>query len=374
MAFLFSKNKKKKRRTKTHEFIPVKIRDINRETDECISIEFDVSKKFRESLTYRAGQYLTVRTKIDGKEIQRPYSLCSSPHEGKWRVAIKKTEFGVFSTYANSHFKVGDKVEIMGPEGNFVLDLSKDHKKNYVFFAAGSGITPVISLIKSVLHEEPDSSIVLFYGNKTFSSTIFYADLQRLKNDHTDRFKIHYFFTEEKMKDEMYCGRLDVTKCSLLSQKMLLQIDQTDKFFLCGPEKMIFDLSDMLKENGVHKENIHFELFESKAGNILKNKEPAAHSIDEDKSEVTITLGGEDHVLMVPYDDLPILEYVLDAGYPAPFSCLGGVCCSCRAKLLEGEVEMMANFALEDDEVEEGYRLTCQSLPRSPNIHLDYDQ
>jgi len=357
-----------------HDFVPARISHINRETKDSISIEFDISDENLENVTVQAGQYLTLKTVIDGEEVQRPYSLCSAPHENTWRVAIKKAENGLFSTYANTQFNEGDEIEVRGPEGNFTLELDPQNQKKYGFFAAGSGITPVISLIKSILHEEPSSSIVLFFGNKTFSSIIFYKELQQLKNNHADRFQIHYFFTEEKMNDEMYCGRLDVSKCQILSQKMILQIDDTDEFLLCGPERMIFDLSDMLKEHGVAKNRIHFELFESSAGNILKHREPSEHTADEDMSEVTITLDGEDHILQVPYDDQPILEYVLDAGYPAPFSCLGGVCCSCRAKLLEGEVEMMANFALEDDEVEEGYRLTCQSLPRSPKIHLDYDQ
>ncbi len=371
MAFLFSRKKKKKGGNMHHEFIPVKILSVKQETSECVSVEFVIPK---ETTSFQAGQYLTLRTEIDGEKMQRPYSLCSAPHEESWRVAIKKTEFGVFSTHAHTHFSTGDTIEVMGPEGNFTLDLAEHNTKKYVFFAAGSGITPVISLIKSILYKEPMSTIVLFYGNKTFSSIIFYEDLQRLKNDHQDRFDIHYFFTSEPMQDEMYCGRLDVSKCTVLSQKMILQIEETDEFLLCGPEKMIFDLSDMFKEHGVSKENIHFELFESAAGNILKNKEPKVHTPDEDMAEVTITLDGQNYVLHVPYDDQAILEYVLDEGYPAPFSCLGGVCCSCRAKLLEGEVEMMANFALEDDEVEQGYRLTCQSLPRSSKIHLDYDQ
>ena len=357
-----------------HEFVPVKIAQIIRETQDCISVEFDIPEVYQKDVSFQAGQYLTLRTEIEGKQVQRPYSLCTAPHEKVWRVAIKKAENGLFSTYANTRFEVGNSLEVMGPEGNFTLDLNRKNQKKYVFFAAGSGITPVISLVKAIIYEEPDSSIVLFYGNKTFSSIIFYEELQRMKNEYADRFQIHYFFTEEKMNDEMYCGRLDVSKCEILSQKMLLQIDETDEFLLCGPEKMIFDLSDMLKTHGVQKEQIHFELFESAAGNVLKHKEPTTHSPDEDMSEVTITLDGESYVLQIPYNDQPIIEYVLDAGYPAPFSCLGGVCCSCRAKLLEGEVEMMANFALEDDEVEEGYRLTCQSLPRSPKIHLDYDQ
>lgn len=371
MAFLFSRNKKKKGGNMHHEFIPVKILNVKKETSDCVSIELEIPK---ETKSFQAGQYLTLRTEINGEKMQRPYSLCSAPHEKSWRVAIKKAEHGVFSSYAQTHFSAGDTIEVMGPEGNFTIDLAENNTRKYVFFAAGSGITPVFSLIKSILYQEPMSSIVLFYGNKTYSSIIFYEDLQELKMDHQDRFNIHYFFTEEPMQDEMYCGRLDVSKCTVLSQKMILQIEETDEFLLCGPEKMIFDLSDMLKEHGVSKKNIHFELFESAAGNILKNKEPKVHTPDEDMAEVTITLDGQDYVLQVPYDDQAILEYVLDAGYPAPFSCLGGVCCSCRAKLLEGEVEMMANFALEDDEVEEGYRLTCQSLPRSSKIHLDYDQ
>ncbi len=374
MAFLFSRNKKKERRNMHHEFIPVKITNVNNETSECVSVEFDIPDEVKKKLTFFAGQYLTLRTEIEGESVQRPYSLCSAPHEDSYKVAIKKAEQGEFSNYANTHFKVGDTIDVMGPEGNFTLDLSRKNAKKYVFFAAGSGITPVISLIKSILHEEPKSSIVLFYGNKTYSSIIFYEELQDLKNDLQDRFQIHYFFTEEPMKDQMYCGRLDVSKCNILAQKLILQIEETDEFLLCGPEKMIFDLRDLFQEQGVKKENIHFELFESAAGNILKNKEPKAHSTDEEMAEVTVTLDGEDHVLNIPYDDQPIIEYVLDAGYPAPFSCLGGVCCSCRAKLLEGEVEMMANFALGDEEVEEGYRLTCQSLPRSPKINLDYDQ
>ncbi|HLU92958.1 MAG TPA: 2Fe-2S iron-sulfur cluster-binding protein [Membranihabitans sp.] len=374
MAFLFSKNKKKNQKNIRDEFVPVTISQVVQDTSECITVEFDIPGEYTKNVEIQAGQYLTLRTEIDGTVVQRPYSLCTAPHEGAWRVAIKKAENGQFSMFAHDRFVEGYPLEIKGPEGNFTLDLHRKNRKKYVFFAAGSGITPIISLIKAILHEEPDSTMILFYGNKSFSTIIFYEELQRLKNDHENRFQVHYFFTEEKLNDEIYCGRLDVSKCQVLSSKMLLQIGETDEFLLCGPEKMIFDLTDMLKEHGVSKKQIHFELFESAAGNILKHKEPAPHSPGEEMSEVTVTLDGEDHVLQIPYNDQPIIEYVLDAGYPAPFSCLGGVCCSCRAKLLEGEVEMMANFALEEDELEEGYRLTCQSLPRSPKIHLDYDQ
>lgn len=357
-----------------HEFHTVKIKEIHRETSDTITVEFDVPEHLQSSLRYEAGQYLTLRTRVNGEEIQRPYSLCSAPHEDQWKVAIKETKDGEFSQYAYTHFQEGQSIDIMGPEGHFTLQTNPDHRKRYVFFAAGSGITPVISLIKEVLVKEPDSHVQLFYGNKKFSTIIFYRELQELQSKHTDQFEIQYFFTEEPMKDAMYCGRLDVSKCTLLAEKMLLDIPGTDEFFLCGPEQMIFDLKEMFVKEGVSEKKIHFELFESELGNKLKYKEASTTSNNDDMSEVTITLDGEEHVLMVPYDDLPILEYVLDEGYPAPFSCLGGVCCSCRAKLIEGEVEMIANFSLDDDEVEEGYRLTCQSMPKSAKIHLDYDQ
>lgn len=357
-----------------HKFHTVRIKEIHRETPDTISVELDIPGDLQSSLRHEAGQYLTLRTRINGEEIQRPYSLSSAPHEEKWRVAIKKTEDGEFSQHAHSNFKAGQVIDIMGPEGHFTLKTDPGHRKKYVFFAAGSGITPVISLIKEVLEQEPHSHLQLFYGNKKFSTIIFYRELQELQMRAADRFDIQYFFTEEPMKDAMYCGRLDVSKCTLLAEKMLLDIPGADEFFLCGPEQMIFDLRDMFLKEGVPKEKIHFELFESELGNKMKYKEASTSSNNDNMSEVTITLDGEEHVLNVPYDDLPILEYVLDEGYPAPFSCLGGVCCSCRAKLIEGEVEMIANFSLDDDEVEEGYRLTCQSMPKSAKIHLDYDQ
>lgn len=357
-----------------HEFHTVEIKNITRETPDCISVEFDIPESLKSNLEYKAGQYLTIRTAVNGDTLQRPYSICSAPHEQKWKIAIKKASQGVFSQFALKNFKAGLSIDVMGPEGNFTLDTDPGQENKYVFFAAGSGITPIISLIKDILENEPKSNIQLFFGNKKFSSIIFYAELQKLKNASEGRLDIQYFFTEEPMKDELFCGRLDVSKCTLLARKMILNIPETDDFFLCGPEKMIIDLREMFIEHGVSKEKIHLELFESEAGNKLKFKEKSEEPVNSDVSIVTVTLDGQDHTIEVPYDDLPILEYVLDEGLPAPFSCLGGVCCSCRAKLLEGEVEMMANFALDDDEVEEGYRLTCQSLPKSPKIHLDYDQ
>jgi len=357
-----------------HKFHTVKIKEIQRETSDTITVEFDIPDHLESSLLYEAGQYLTLRTQVNGEEMQRPYSLSTAPYEKKWEVAIKKTEDGAFSQFAHEHFEVGQPVDIMGPEGHFTIKTKIDQSKRYVFFAAGSGITPVISLIKEVLDQEPNSYIQLFYGNKKFSTIIFYRELQELQSAHADRFDIEYFFSEEPMKDALYCGRLDVSKCTMLAEKMVLDIPGTDEIYLCGPEEMIFDLKKMFVEEGVSEKNIHFELFESELGNKLKYKEASMTSNNNDMSEVTITLDGEEHVLMVPFDDLPILEYVLDEGYPAPFSCLGGACCSCRAKLIEGEVEMIANFSLDEEEVEEGYRLTCQSMPKSAKIHLDYDQ
>ncbi|GAA5220066.1 2Fe-2S iron-sulfur cluster-binding protein [Membranihabitans marinus] len=360
-------------------FYPTTITKIIKETDEAIVVEFDANAEHLK--TFRSGQYLTLRVKDEGKNIQRAYSLCTAPYENKWQVAIKRVDEGVFSTKAHETFEVGDQIEVMAPHGNFVLDIDPNHQKHYAFFAAGSGITPVISLLKDVLYHEKSSTVSLFYVNKSLNSTIFNDALASLKKHYFDRLDVYHFSTRENIKEGLFKGRIDADKCKKLIDIPLLDLDHTDEYLICGPYDMIMTIQDALKAEGVSKDKIHFELFTTQPNTKLKieekveNPTPNAEVKDEiEISQLKVTLMGETHEFEVKHDNRSILEHAINQGIDVPYSCQGGVCSTCRAKLIEGEVNMMTNFALVDSEVEEGYRLTCQSLPVSEKIHVNYDE
>lgn len=353
------------------KFHHLQVGDVVKETDDCVSVSFVVPDALKDDYRYAAGQYLTLKTNISGEEVRRSYSICSSPLEGELRVAIKKIPGGKFSTFANENLKAGMSMDVMTPQGNFTVPFQPNRSSRYVMFAAGSGITPIMSLIKTILQYEKDSSIVLFYGNKAVSTIIFKDELDDLKNQYIDRLEIHHILSREDQGTDWLKGRIDSEKVRLYSKKFFTP-GEIDHYFICGPEEMIYEVKDTLSDLGVNAKKIHFELFttSSPAG---KKEDSNLASKSEILSHVTVILDGEETHFDISSKGISILDAALDAGADVPFACKGAVCCTCRAKVLEGKVVMDMNYALDDDEVEQGYILTCQSHPISERVVVSYD-
>lgn len=351
------------------KFHPLTIKDIKHETSDCVSILFNIPEELKNKFEFKQGQNITIKTHLD--ETRRTFSICTSPLDNALCVAVKRVTNGVFSTYANEQLKVGDVLEVMPPTGSFFTEIKAENTKEYVFFAAGSGITPIISIIKTILRTEKESNVTLIYGNKNLSSIIFKEELEALKDKHLQRFRLYHILSRERTDSDFNYGRIDVSKIHQLTK--LINLDSVDDFFLCGPEEMIFSVKDFLGGWGVSKEKIHFELFTTPTKENTKIYE-TVKPVDNEGSEVHLTVDGRSYEFMLDYNSNTVLDAGLAQGIDLPFACKGGVCCSCKAKLLEGEVEMEANYGLEDSEVKDGYILTCQSHPRSKKIVVDYDQ
>ena len=354
----------------------IKVADIRRETKDCVSVSFDIPEELKEVFEYKAGQYISLKANLQGEEVRRSYSLCSSPLDNEWRVAIKKVYKGKFSTYANEELKTGDSLEAFPPDGNFTIETDPKQQKHYVAFAAGSGITPILSLLKTVLYSEPLSSFTLFYGNRNAKSIIFKEQLEDLKNKFISRFKLFHILSRQPSDSPLFDGRIDAEKCDRLYDLILSQ-QEPDEFFICGPSEMIFDIKEKLIELGFDKKQIHFELFSSPEDHKkeLSKKERKGQSESGGKAaHVTIKLDGKLIEFDLEQDGQNILDAGIAHGADLPFSCKGGVCSTCKAKLEKGDVEMEVNYALEEDEVEQGFILTCQSHPRSDEVMVDFDQ
>ncbi|MEO8174416.1 MAG: 2Fe-2S iron-sulfur cluster-binding protein, partial [Sediminibacterium sp.] len=311
-------------------------------------------------------------THINNEEVRRSYSVCSSPLDNELRVAVKKVEQGLFSTYANDQLKKGDTLDVMPPLGKFFTELHFEQAKQYTGFAAGSGITPLLSIIKTTLRAEPRSSFTLVYGNRNRHSIIFKEELEGLKNLYMDRFRVIYILSREKTDAAINFGRIDADKCNELCNKNL-DITRTDEFFLCGPENMIFSVKDQLEKLGVDKKKIHFELFTTPGQKKMTVDRNQLTERTEVKSKITIKLDGISFDFDLGFEGDAILDAALKHGADLPYACKGGVCCTCRAKLVEGEVDMDVNYGLEPEEIEQGFILTCQSHPRTERVIVDFD-
>lgn len=346
------------------------IKDIKKETKDAVSLSFSVPEELTADFQYESGQYLTLKTVINNEEIRRSYSLCSSPFENEWRVAVKQIENGVFSTHANKSLKIGNTLEVMTPTGNFKLVTTKEKKKSYVLYAAGSGITPIFSIAKTILEVE-DGDVTLFYGNKGFNGVIFREELEALKNKYLNRIRIIHIFSRESPGNKIQKGRINKEKCTELYQAFLKN-QLIDEVFICGPEEMILNVRESLVENGVDSNNIHFELF---ATNVKKEKtaEEIANQAPSFDSKVQIIIDGDVIDFDLDSNGKTILDAAQDAGADLPFACKGGVCCTCKAKVLEGTSIMDVNYALMPDEVENGYILTCQAHPTSEKLLVSFD-
>lgn len=358
------------------KFHTLTVKDLRQETDECVSISFDVPAGLQSQFDYIQGQYVTLRTEINGEDVRRSYSICSAPHEGELRVAVKKVPGGRFSTYANEVLKKGDELSVMTPQGRFYTELNADHEKNYVAFAAGSGITPVMSIIKSVLKIEPKSSFTLFYGNKDAQHIIFKEEIDDLKNMHMQRLRVHHVLSRENPGSDLFYGRIDEERCNSFCN-LLINPHAVDEVFLCGPEPMIKAASNTMEAHGVSIDKIHYELFTSPNQPSAKQhstaKAGAQTDADVDESRVKVILDGEETSFTVGTKGDNILDAALKAGTDAPFACKGAVCMTCKAKVLKGDVKMDKNYALLDEEVNQGYVLTCQSHPTSDEVVVSFD-
>lgn len=354
-------------------FEKLTVAEVRRETPGCVSIAFTIPEALKEKFQYKQGQYLTLKTIIDGKDIRRSYSICSSPLDNEYRIAVKKVNNGIFSTYANEQLCKGDILEVMPPLGKFYTELNPLQKKNYVGFAAGSGITPLLSIIKTTLATETGSSFTLVYGNRNRGSIIFKEVLEGLKNRYMNRFRVIYLLSGETTDAPVNHGRIDAEKCKELCQKTI-DVANTDTFFLCGPGDMIFSVKNCLEELGADKKSIHYELFATGNSFINEQKKTVSHSANQQaSSKVTIRLDGIAFDFTLGYNGASVLDAALQNGADLPYACKGGVCCTCRAKLIEGAVEMDLNYGLEPDEIEQGFILTCQSHPRTEKIVVDFD-
>ncbi len=339
-------------------------------------VEFDVPSELADTFAFTQGQYLTFNQQIDGEEVRRSYSICAGLDDGQLRVAIKHVEGGVFSTWANEQLKTGDTLDVMPARGDFFTSIDPGQSKNYLCICAGSGITPVLSIIKTVLAREPESTVTLLYGNQRTATMMFRHELAFLKNAHLERFHWVNIFSREQQEVDLLSGHLDNRKGGALNQR-LINISGFDEFFLCGPEAMISEVSRGLRGEGIAEENIHFELFAASAENARKAIERHHARAQEYKgmvSEVSIISDGREYAFELSTDGENILDAGLRNGVDLPFSCKGGVCATCKARLIEGEVDMDLNQALRPEEIENGYILTCQSHPISEKIVVDFDQ
>lgn len=357
------------------DFTPLTVKEVRRETADCVSISLEIPATLKTDFDYIPGQYLTFKQDINGEEVRRSYSICTAPAENDLRVAVKLVPDGRFSTFANQTLKAGDVLETMKPMGNFQLSTKPSQEKKYVAFAAGSGITPILSIMKAVLTEEPNSHFTLFYGNKNVDSIIFLEEIEALKNLHLGNLSIYHVLSREILNGPLFSGRIDKERCLTFSQKFFDQ-QTTDAYYVCGPYKMIMDVRDCLNEIGVAKEKINFELFgteEDLAAQAPKKEVQEATVTDYD-SLVTIIKDGIAIEVPMFKDNLSILDAGTNAGADLPYSCKKGNCCTCRAKVLEGETELRINYALRDDELERNYTLTCQTFPLSDKVVVSFDQ
>jgi ring-1,2-phenylacetyl-CoA epoxidase subunit PaaE len=354
-----------------NSFYTLKVQDVKRLTNDCVELTFDVPDEKKDDFTYSAGQYLNLRSFINGEDVRRSYSLCTAPNEKKWAVAIKKIQGGVFSTFANEKLKSGDHLEVMQPAGNFIISQTY---RNFVFFAAGSGITPIIAQIKDLLYNHPSSQITLIYGNKNFSSIIFREEIEALKNKFLERFAVHHIFTKEKIGVDLLYGRITQDKCKQLVSH-LFDLGTTDQIMICGPNEMVFDVKEALVSLGYNSNNIHFELFNTEGLKKQATKYTQATDTDQNKiSEITIQMDGDLFEFSLEYGGQSLLDAAIANGADLPYSCKGGVCSTCKAKITEGKVSMDINYSLEPYEVDAGYVLLCQAHPRTPEIYIDFDQ
>jgi ring-1,2-phenylacetyl-CoA epoxidase subunit PaaE len=351
-------------------FHTLKVKAVTKETADCVSVSFTIPEALQQEFVFEQGQNITIKKNIDGEEIRRSYSICTAPFENELKVAVKKVVGGKFSTFANDFLKIGDELEVLPPTGKFNTKLQTQNRKHYLAFAAGSGITPILSIIKTTLQTEAQSSFTLVFGNRSRSSIIFFEELEALKNKYLQRFNFINILSREKTDAPINYGRIDNEKLAALNK--LINYKTIDEYFICGPEEMIFCTKAFLEQLGIDKKKIHFELFGT-PGKKAVGKIQLAVDSNTPKSKITLKLDGRSFDFDLGFNSDTILDAALKEGADLPFACKGGVCCTCKAKLLEGKVEMEVNWGLEQEEVEQGFILTCQAHPTTERVVVDFD-
>src|SRR3954454_8832649 len=352
-------------------FHALRVAEIVPETAEANSIRFEIPQELRDEFAFKAGQHLTLRATINGEEVRRNYSLCTAPDEGDWMVTVKRIGGGLFSNWVGDQLKAGDTVEVMVPHGSFTTEFDAGGRRHLVGIAGGSGITPVMSLLRSTLKYEPESCFTLLYGNRDSSSVIFLEALAALKDKYLDRLEIYHFLDAEEQDIELFNGMLDRTRLEEAIPALVPDAAEVDGWFICGPGPMMDAAEGALLDRNVPKERVHIERFtaDRPAGEVTR--QIAELQTQAEGVSVAVTLDGRTR--RVPFTQGNILDSARAAGLPAPFACKAGVCAPCRAKVTKGKVEMAARYGLTDEEVADGYVLTCQSVPLGGGVAVDYD-
>lgn len=356
-------------------FHALKIADVRRETDDAVSIAFDVPDTAKEAFSFVPGQYLTLKTDVGGVPVQRTYSICSGLGEGELRVAIKRVDDGVFSNFANDNLSAGMIVDVMAPQGRFTAKPSDKARNHYVAFTAGSGVTPIFSIVKTMLTSEPDSTFTMFYGNRDRASVIFREQLEDLKDRFLERFTLVHVLSREGQDVDLLHGRLDAERIERFAKAGLFDPASVANVFLCGPGDMIDRSRERLEGLGVPSDRIRFELFTPAEGSAPpKPKSEKAQAAAEKGVAIETVLDGAERAFVMGAEDDNVVDAAHRHGIELPFSCKGGMCCTCRCRIREGEVEMAANYSLEPWELEAGFVLACQSRPLTGKVVLDFDE
>ncbi len=354
------------------DFHKLRVAEVKRETPDAVSVRLELPPELADKFTFRAGQHLTFRREIGGEELRRNYSLCVAPDEGVLKIGVKQIAGGVFSSWVNSELRAGDELEVMAPHGSFCWSFDADARNEYAAFAGGSGITPILSLMKTALALEPRSQFTLFYGNRTSPGIMFLEEIAALKDRYLDRLRVFHFLEDEEEEIELFNGRLDRAKAEdILSS--LLDAKNVDAFFICGPGPMMDAIEEALVGHGVEQPRILIERFTT--GPLSAAQAAAARAAEEKAAglKMSVTLNGRRMNVTFDPEKHSILDNVRAAGLPAPFACKGGVCATCRAKVTAGDVQMKVNYGLSAEELAEGYVLTCQATPVSEGVALTYD-
>ncbi len=355
-------------------FSPLHVTEVKRDTRDFVVVTLEPCDDDRALFAFTQGQYLTFRRNFDGDELRRSYSICAGRDDGVLRVGIKRVDGGTFSSWANEGLKAGDILEAMQPMGTFHLPLAPASKRHYLGFAGGSGITPLLSIIKTTMAREPGSRFTLVYANRQISSIMFREEIEDLKNVYLGRLAVLHVLESDAQDIELFTGRVDGNKCAQLFERWI-DIKAVDAAFICGPEPMMLAIASALRDHGLRDDQIKFELFAS--GQPGRSKVRTGASATKDSSantEATVVIDGATRTFLMPKQGQNLLDAALANSIDAPYACKAGVCSTCRAKVLEGESEMVTNHALEDYEVRQGYVLTCQCFPLSAKIVVSYDQ
>ncbi|WP_417859704.1 2Fe-2S iron-sulfur cluster-binding protein [Winogradskyella sediminis] len=348
------------------QFHALTIKSIAKVTDQSVAITFDIPENLKETFSFKAGQYITLKTTINGEDIRRDYSICASQNSGAITVAVKAVENGTFSIYANTTLKAGDLLDVAAPNGRFTFEANAAKTRTIAAFAAGSGITPVLSIAKTLLQDEPFSNFILVYGNKSSKNTMFFRELVELQAQYGNRFHVHFIYSQAREEGALL-GRIERSTVNLIVKNKYKGVT-IENFYLCGPEQMIHTVKDVLIENGIKEKAIKFELFTAP----VETTAETTTNLPSGETKIKVVVDEEEFEFNMPQKQT-ILEAALKQDIDAPYSCQGGICSSCIAKVTEGTAEMRQNNILTDGEVAEGLILTCQAHPTSASIAVDYD-